>query len=309
MFTWQTSLGVLLRRALRESWDLLSWPPGASARRARAGAVRRLLMSGIPPGAWLRLRTSLATVWQLSGLRVMSPRRMVSALRIQWRTSSALGRDFVEALSDLRTGRAMAKPLLALNVLLGAVSIVLFICVVRAIFFAAYALPPPPAPRPMGVVASPEHDRGWSPRPASVYGPSSVYDMVATRNLFHPDRSEPTRADLATKGVTPPIKPILYGVVVSDDVGLAYLEDPATKRILGYRIGAELAGGRLERIENDRIVIRRADGLVEVLLSGLNKPRQIESTPASTAPEVRHSDPAMTPPPDMRRFGWGGAFR
>src|SRR5881409_2452874 len=115
MFAWQTSLGVLLRRALRESWDLLSWPPGASARRARAGAVRRLLMSGIPPGACLRLRTSLATVWQLSGLR------------IQWRTSSALGRDFVEALSDLRTGRAMAKPLLALNVLLGAVSIVLFI--------------------------------------------------------------------------------------------------------------------------------------------------------------------------------------
>jgi hypothetical protein len=176
-----------------------------------------------------------------------------------------------------RPSRATPKPLLALNVVLVGISTLLFVSVVRALF-APDPLPTIHPHRPAEVAASPTRGRGPSTRP------SSGYDLIAARNLFHPNRSESTRSGLGAQDVTPPTKPVLYGVVLSDDAGLAFLEDPATKRILGYRIGDNWAGGRVERIERDRVVISRAGGQVEVFLSGLHSPRQAETAAAPGEP-------------------------
>ena len=193
------------------------------------------------------------------------------------RPSRAVVFDFVAALSDPHSKWAMSRPLLALNMLLIGVSTLLFVSVVRALF-APDPLPAIHVHRPVEIAASPTRSRGSSARP------SSGDDLISARTLFHPDRSEPTRSGLIVRDVAPPTKPVLYGVVLSDDAGLAYLEDPATKRVLGYRIGDDLAGGRVERIERDRVVISRAGGQVEVFLSDVHGPRQAETTPASPEP-------------------------
>ena len=193
------------------------------------------------------------------------------------RPSRTMVFNFVAALSDPHSKWAMSKRLLALNVVLVGVSTVLFVSVVRALF-APDPLPAIHVHRPVEVAASPTRGRGSSTRP------SAGYDLIAARSLFHPNRSELTRSGLVAQDVAPPTKPVLYGVVLSDDAGLAYLEDPATKRVLGYRIGDDVAGGRIERIERDRVVISRAGGQMEVFLSGLQSPRQTGIGPASGEP-------------------------
>jgi hypothetical protein len=88
-------------------------------------------------------------------------------------------------------------------------------------------------------------------------------------------------------------------VVLNDEAGLAYLEDPVTKRVFAYKVGDDLAGGRLERIERDRVVIRQADGPVEVFLSGLNKTRPAESAAAAREPAFGEPPGSVAP---MRRI-------
>jgi hypothetical protein len=59
----------------------------------------------------------------------------------------------------------------------------------------------------------------------------------------------------------------------------AFLEDPVAKRTFGYSVGDPVAGGRVQSISADRVIIARPDGLLEVLLQDPAKPR-----PAPTAP-------------------------
>jgi len=66
-------------------------------------------------------------------------------------------------------------------------------------------------------------------------------------------------------------------VAISDDSRLAFIHDLDTNRIAGYKLGA---GGRVERIEADRVIIMRADGPIEV---GLHRPR--DPVPVAAAPE------------------------
>jgi hypothetical protein len=77
---------------------------------------------------------------------------------------------------------------------------------------------------------------------------------------------------------------VLYGLVLSDDPGLAhaYLADPRTGRITGYRVGDPLAGGQVERIERDRVLVRRAGELVEVFLNRSHTPAPPDSVPVSS---------------------------
>jgi hypothetical protein len=268
MSAWLTSLGRLLLRVARASRSRWTMVWGQTIR----GHVQHALALGLPSRALSVLRARAEMAWRLPMIGLLP--RVRSASR-------AVALDLLAALSALRRGGATPRPLLALNVLLAGVSTMACILMVRALL-APYPLPPSTVPRPPAV-ASLTPERGPSPRP------SAVHDVIAARTLFHPDRSEPTRPELAIKSVTPQATPVLYGVVINDNVRLAYLEDPATKRLLGYKPGDELAGGRIERIESDRVVISRADGPLEVFLRGLNKPRPTESASAPTPPVVRRS--------------------
>jgi len=194
--------------------------------------------------------------------------RLSSALGTGWKTvRRTTARDIADVLS----------PLLVLNVFLVGVSAVLLFSVVRTLM-ASDRLPPIPASRPVEAVPSAPNARGTTARaPAG-------YDVIAARNLFDPSRSEPARSARPTQEAAPQAKPVLYGLVLSDDPGLAlaYLADPRTGRITGYRVGDPLAGGQVERIERDRVLVRRAGELVEVFLNRSHTPAPPDSVPVSS---------------------------
>src|SRR4029434_3035894 len=76
--------------------------------------------------------------------------------------------------------------------------------------------------------------------------PPQAYNVIATRNLFSPTRSETAGPGIAGVAQAPIVKPNLHGVVLREGSPIAYLEDPLTKRIAGYRIGDRIVGGTVQ---------------------------------------------------------------
>jgi hypothetical protein len=176
----------------------------------------------------------------------------------------------------------MSRRLLALNVVLAIVSIALAAGMVRTLIVRR-ALPTPAAPRTATVSAP-------APATENVDPGLSSYAVIAARNLFNPNRSETAVA------MAPVSKPILHGVVIDGAKSRAFLEDPATKRVASYSAGDMIGGGRIERISDDRVVIARPEGLLEVLLRDPSKPRAIAVT---AAPTQQAPTGAPTPPPEV----------
>ncbi len=197
----------------------------------------------------------------------------------------------------------MFKPLLVLNVLLTAAAVAFSVQLVRTLA-TPHSLPPAPVLQSGKSVVLPEDNRA-SDRPSL-----AAYDVVARRNLFNPSRSE--MGDQGTP-LAPASKPVLYGVVIDGETRRAYMEDSASKRVSAYRIGDWVAGGQLERIEQDSVVIKLSQGPFKVMLNDPNKPKPVVSAPPP--PQAVH--PAPVPPrqvetspsvPGVRPSG-GGAFR
>lgn len=187
----------------------------------------------------------------------------------------------------------MSKRLLLLNLVLVSGAVVFSVQLVRS-FLAAPALPSPRGAPALQAAAPPTEER------ARVPVPLATYDVVASKNLFNPSRSE-----TGTASVAPVTKPLLYGIVLKNGTPAAFLEDPVTKKVTSYKVGDSLAGGQLERIEADRVVIRRGEGTFEVLLRDPQKPRAVAAAPTAPgaqpqpagAPGVRAPQPAVTAPP------------
>jgi len=196
----------------------------------------------------------------------------------------------------------MSKRLLLLNLVLVSGAVVFSVQLVRT-FLAVSALPSPRgAPAPQAAASPPTEERARVPLPLA------AYDVVASKTLFNPGRSE-----TGTASVAPTTKPLLYGIVLKDGAPAAFLEDPVTKKVTSYKVGDSLAGGQLERIEADRVVIRRGEGTFEVLLRDPQKPRAVAAAPTAPgaqpqpagAPGVRAPQPTPTvpsqPPPTLFR--------
>jgi hypothetical protein len=180
----------------------------------------------------------------------------------------------------------MVKRLLTLNVLLGLV----------AAGFGAYivwelmrpvASPPPERPRAISS-ASPSA----LATPAVRQGAPGTWTVIASRNLFSPTRSEtagPAGQTAAQVSQLP--RPLLFGVVIRTDGALiAYLEDPVTKRVAGYRVGDTVAGGVVQRITSSGVVLARPDGTVDVRLHDPAKPR----APVPSQPQAPGAPPPGT---------------
>jgi hypothetical protein len=161
----------------------------------------------------------------------------------------------------------VSRRLLALNVLVGLLGCLFAAGLVRELL-TPLRLPPPSAPR----AAQPARVAPPAPAPPAV---AASYAIVASRNLFSPTRSEAAAGPAVAAGP----KPFLHGVVMNGSKSRAFLEDPVAKRTFGYSVGDTVAGGRVESISADRVIIARPDGLLEVLLQDPAKPR-----PATAAP-------------------------
>lgn len=153
----------------------------------------------------------------------------------------------------------MPRRLIVLNAILAIVSVAFAVGIVRTLLV-KHPMPAQTAPRaalapPPSVIAE-----------AIDPGPQA-YAVVAAQNLFNPGRSETAVAAVAVA------KPILHGVVIHGATSRAFLEDPTTKRVAGYSVGDTAGGGKIQKIADDRVVIARPEGLLEILLQDPSKPR------------------------------------
>src|SRR5215467_10624282 len=179
----------------------------------------------------------------------------------------------------------MPRRLLAINVVLVAVCV---LCVALIVKQLASARPSAPA-RARSAVAGPA-DPAPSGEPKL---PAQAYNVIPARNLFSPTRSEATGPAAPGTGPQPMIaKPNLHGVVLREGSPIAYLEDPLTKRIAGYRVGDPIAGGTVQTISADAVVISRPDGMVDVRLRDPSKPRPAAPPqPVAGQPQVPGQPP------------------
>jgi len=122
--------------------------------------------------------------------------------------------------------------------------------------------------------------------------PASAYNVVAARNLFSPTRTE--APSTAVVSAAPLVKPNLFGVVVRDSGSIAYLEDPTTKRVAGYRVGDRILGGTVQTIKADGVTIEGPGGPMDVRLRDPGKPRPTAA--ATPSPSVAPALPGVIPP-------------
>jgi hypothetical protein len=179
----------------------------------------------------------------------------------------------------------VSRRLLLLNALLGAASLACAGFVVwelMAPWPAAPARPRPPAPAAAPAQASDEPARP----------PAAAYNVIAARNLFSSTRTETAPSLVA--GALTAAKPNLHGIVLRDQTSIAYLEDPMTKRVAGYRVGDAIAGGTVQTISADRVIIARPDGAMDVRLRDPSKPR-----PAPPAVQPAGAPPGTATPPTI----------
>lgn len=185
----------------------------------------------------------------------------------------------------------MPRKLLLINALLIAIA------AGSVVFIARQVMAPMPIPQAgKGRAPVAEAERPAEPgRP-----PAAAYNMVASKNLFSPTRTEaPVNPAAAATANVP--KPNLFGVVLREGAPIAYLEDPTTKRVSGYRIGDAVAGGTVQAINSDSVSISRPDGKMDVRLRDPGKPRPAgqPATAAATPgvqPVLNQPLPGVIPP-------------
>jgi hypothetical protein len=180
----------------------------------------------------------------------------------------------------------MPRRLLIINGLL------IVIAAGSAVFIARQLVTPMPMPlasrsRPAPPPAAREEA---SPQEASAYA------SVATRNLFSPTRSESAPTAVTSAAASPAGKPSLFGVVLRDGAPIAYLEDPGTKRVAGYRVGDAVAGGTVQTISADGVVITRPDGSLDVRLRDPSKPRSAPPPVSAAVPGATGTQPVAGSP-------------
>jgi hypothetical protein len=121
------------------------------------------------------------------------------------------------------------------------------------------------------------------------------YTLIADQNLFHPERKIPPEK----KAEAPLPKPefVLYGTLITGDLGIAYLEDkkgaPVTtpgrgKRQTALKKGESLSGFILKELFNDRVVMNRGEETMTVYLNDAQAPKAREGVPdqTKTAPKA-----------------------
>jgi type II secretion system (T2SS) protein C len=155
-----------------------------------------------------------------------------------------------------------------------------------------------PQPRPAATRARPAQTAP-APNPGDAQPakpPPGTYQVVATRNLFSPTRTETPPAAVAAKPVPVLPKPNLFGVVLREGTPIAYLEDPTTKRVAGYRIGDAVAGGTVKGIEADHVLLTRPEGQVDVRLRDPSRPRPAAPPPSVVPGAAPGSAPGIPQP-------------
>lgn len=179
----------------------------------------------------------------------------------------------------------MPKKLVIINGLL------IVIAAASAVFIARQLMAPVAMPLP----ARSRPDTPALARETASRQEAGAYTTVAARNLFSPTRTESPAGALAS-AASPAVKPNLFGIVLREGAPIAYLEDPSTKRVAGYRVGDALAGGTLQTIGAESVVIHRLDGNLDVRLRDPSRPRTAPAPATAGVPGTPGAQPVVGAP-------------
>lgn len=126
---------------------------------------------------------------------------------------------------------------------------------------------------------------------------------VSEENLFHPERRIPPEKK-ADEQPLPVPDIVLYGTVLTDDTGLAYVEDLKAQRNtpgrgnrqITMKKGDLLSGFTLTKIEADKIVMLRGDEQIVVNVHNTQRPKKPVAPPQDTQGRVptRPKRPAIS---------------
>lgn len=109
------------------------------------------------------------------------------------------------------------------------------------------------------------------------------YMIISEENLFHPERRIPPEKKAEQELPKPEF--VLYGTMIMDNFGIAYLEDlkaPRTtpgrgKRQVALKKGDSLSGFTLTDIQADKIVVTRGEEKMIVQIIDPRNPKQREA--------------------------------
>ncbi|HXX58942.1 MAG TPA: hypothetical protein VEI96_13155 [Thermodesulfovibrionales bacterium] len=180
----------------------------------------------------------------------------------------------------MRMLRYLIRSITVINIILVAILVAGAI----AIFSPPRRITVAPAPPPRKAEAV----RTEPPAQSTVPSPMD-YTIIAEQNLFHPERKIPVEKP----AVPPPPKPefVLYGTLITDDTGIAYMDDKKApsnspgrgKRQTTLRKGENLSGFTLKEVSADKVVMVRGEETMVVNLIDSSSPKTREA-PAAPAP-------------------------
>jgi hypothetical protein len=117
------------------------------------------------------------------------------------------------------------------------------------------------------------------------------YMKITEENLFHPERKIPVekKADQQQPLTKPEF--VLYGILITDDLRLGYIEDLKAprnspgrgKRQTALKKGDVLSGFTVKEIETDRIVMIRGEEKIVVLVNDPSRTKERKETGVTTA--------------------------
>lgn len=121
------------------------------------------------------------------------------------------------------------------------------------------------------------------------------YAKIPEENLFHPERKIPVEKKADEQQQLPKPEFVLYGTLITDDLGLAYIEDLKAprnspgrgKRQTSLRKGDTLSGFTLKEMEADKVVMVRGEEKIIVFVNDPSHPRKRHETVVTpvTAPQ------------------------
>jgi hypothetical protein len=175
------------------------------------------------------------------------------------------------------------KPLRILNLTLGLVAALIAVALAGTWVAPLPTVLAPSASNPSQDAAAVAFNRIARP-------PLAHYEPLAERSPFkQPPPPPPPRAVPPPAAVPPRPLPTLSGTILVGDEWKAILSDKGKADI--YTIGQEVGGGVITEIREDRVVLRRGDSPVEVLLKAA-----IESgAPQAGQPEAAGLSAPATP--------------
>ena len=107
---------------------------------------------------------------------------------------------------------------------------------------------------------------------------SSSYDVIASKNLFHPSRSTAQKPSEVSRPVSKNDIPQLFGTIITNDKKLAILEDQSSKRSTLYKVNDSVAGFVVSQILENKVILLKDGESIEVTLRADKKFKKSKRT-------------------------------